>query len=288
MPASGREALVEVPRGSSCRCPCRSHRASCALTVDGLTHASSVIPLDRCSDAASGIVTSALVPLNCSALPYLPAVAQVAFVIVPVVAVPRRVGDRRPRPLIKPIRRHQRGRVSGSRPATPRSPSVAAPLLGDDLQWRGTCDLSTGRVRAIEKPCASVLGPPQSCARGAMILSDADGLVAFPWRSARVRDTSTRQAIRWPPVLRWRFVFRRVGSLPDRRACRRRSRCGTRSESNTLNSGEGRSSAERSEWRAVVSRAIRVRALPLAVASAGSARRPLAHAAVAVKIVAIV
>ena len=40
---------------------------------------------------------------------------------------------------------------------------------------------------------------------------------------------------------------------------------------------------------AVVSRGrIRVRALPLAVASVGSARRPLAHAAVAVKIVAVV
>ena len=33
-------------------------------------------------------MTSALVPLNCSALPYLPAVAQVAFVIVPLLPFP--------------------------------------------------------------------------------------------------------------------------------------------------------------------------------------------------------
>ena len=36
----------------------------------------------------SGIVTSELVPLNCNALPYLPDVAQVAFVIVPLLPFP--------------------------------------------------------------------------------------------------------------------------------------------------------------------------------------------------------
>ena len=46
------------------------------------------MPVVRCSAAASGIVTSALVPLNCSALPYLPVVAQVAFAIVPVLPLP--------------------------------------------------------------------------------------------------------------------------------------------------------------------------------------------------------
>src|SRR5215468_8255924 len=51
--------------------------------IEGLTHASSVAPPDRCSDAASGTVTNALVPLNCSAFPYFPAAAQVAFAIVP-------------------------------------------------------------------------------------------------------------------------------------------------------------------------------------------------------------
>ena len=58
------------------------------MTVDGLTQASSVIPVVRCSDAASGIVTSALVPLNCNALPNLPDVDQVAFVIVPLLPFP--------------------------------------------------------------------------------------------------------------------------------------------------------------------------------------------------------
>src|SRR5947209_3719446 len=56
--------------------------------VDGLTHASSVIPLDRCSDAASGTVTSALVPLNCNAPPYFPDADHVAFVIVPLLPFP--------------------------------------------------------------------------------------------------------------------------------------------------------------------------------------------------------
>ena len=58
------------------------------MTVDGSTHASSVIPVVRCSDAASGIVTSALVPLNFSAPPYLPVVAHVALVSVPVLPFP--------------------------------------------------------------------------------------------------------------------------------------------------------------------------------------------------------
>ena len=59
-----------------------------AFTVEGLTHASKVIALERCSDALSGIVTSALVPLNCNALPYLPDAAHVAFAIVPLLPFP--------------------------------------------------------------------------------------------------------------------------------------------------------------------------------------------------------
>ena len=58
------------------------------LTVLGLTHASRVMPVVRCSAAASGIVTSALDPLNCSALPYLPVAAQVVLVTVPVLPLP--------------------------------------------------------------------------------------------------------------------------------------------------------------------------------------------------------
>src|SRR5947209_16569091 len=52
-------------------------------TVAGCTQASSVIPLDRCSEALSGILTSALAPLNRNAFPYLPDSTQVAFSIVP-------------------------------------------------------------------------------------------------------------------------------------------------------------------------------------------------------------
>src|SRR5215510_1606006 len=59
-----------------------------AVTAEGSTHASSVIPVDSCSEAAFGMVTTAFVPLNDSALPYLPAVAQVAPVIVPVFPLP--------------------------------------------------------------------------------------------------------------------------------------------------------------------------------------------------------
>ena len=73
-----------------------------ALTVEGLTHASSVIPLERCSEAASGTVTSALVPLNCSALPYLPVAAQVAPVIVPVLPFPDASATVVPEPSSKP------------------------------------------------------------------------------------------------------------------------------------------------------------------------------------------
>src|SRR5215471_15824199 len=57
-------------------------------TVDALTHASSVIPLVRSSEAASGIVTRLELPLNCSAPPYLPAVDHVAFWTVPSLLLP--------------------------------------------------------------------------------------------------------------------------------------------------------------------------------------------------------
>src|ERR1700742_2559177 len=59
-----------------------------AVAEDGFTHASRVIPLERCSDAASGIVTTELVPLNCRALPYFPAADQVGLVIVPLCPLP--------------------------------------------------------------------------------------------------------------------------------------------------------------------------------------------------------
>src|SRR5438093_11727549 len=58
------------------------------LTVDGCTHASNVMPVVRCKDALSLIVTKAFVPLKTSALPYFPAVVHVALPIVPVLPLP--------------------------------------------------------------------------------------------------------------------------------------------------------------------------------------------------------
>src|SRR6266496_2002884 len=56
--------------------------------VVGYTHASNVIPLVNCSEAALLIVTSALLPLKLKALPYLPDVVQVAPLIVPLLPLP--------------------------------------------------------------------------------------------------------------------------------------------------------------------------------------------------------
>src|SRR5436190_2994152 len=57
-------------------------------TVAGLTHASKVMPPLSCSDVEFGTLTRALVPLNTSALPYLPAVAHVVAETVPVFPLP--------------------------------------------------------------------------------------------------------------------------------------------------------------------------------------------------------
>src|SRR3954462_12432456 len=56
--------------------------------TDGRTHASNVMPVDRCSAAVSAIVTRDVVPLNTSALPYFPPVVHVAFVMPPVFPLP--------------------------------------------------------------------------------------------------------------------------------------------------------------------------------------------------------
>src|SRR2546430_12696878 len=57
-------------------------------TAEGFTHASNVIAVVRCKEAASGIVTFALVPLNESAFPYLPNVVHVAPLIAPLCPLP--------------------------------------------------------------------------------------------------------------------------------------------------------------------------------------------------------
>src|SRR5271166_6326893 len=58
------------------------------VMVDGLTQASSVMPVVRWSEVASGMVRSAFVPLKTRASPYLPEVVQVALAIVPLLPLP--------------------------------------------------------------------------------------------------------------------------------------------------------------------------------------------------------
>src|SRR5690348_11207213 len=58
------------------------------VTLLGSTQASRVIPVVRCSEAASGMVTMEEVPLKDRASPYLPAVDQVALLIVPLLPLP--------------------------------------------------------------------------------------------------------------------------------------------------------------------------------------------------------
>src|SRR4051794_37100168 len=58
------------------------------LTVEGFTHASSVIPVVRWSAATSPTVTLAVLPLNCSARPNFAVVAQAALTRLPVRLLP--------------------------------------------------------------------------------------------------------------------------------------------------------------------------------------------------------
>jgi hypothetical protein len=60
------------------------------------------MPLERCSEAESGMLTRALVPLKESAFPYLPLVVQVAPLIVPVLALPDASTTVVPEPSSKP------------------------------------------------------------------------------------------------------------------------------------------------------------------------------------------
>jgi hypothetical protein len=57
-------------------------------TVEGRTHASSVMPVDNRSDGASGTRTRAFEPLNDSAFPKRPDAVRVAFTSVPGLPVP--------------------------------------------------------------------------------------------------------------------------------------------------------------------------------------------------------
>src|SRR5438045_3932859 len=75
-------AYASPPEVSLSRTACHPLRAT------GLTHASRVIAPVRWREAASATVTQLFVPLNDSAPPYLPAVARVAAVMVPVFPLP--------------------------------------------------------------------------------------------------------------------------------------------------------------------------------------------------------
>ena len=84
--------------------PLVNHIRQALLTVVGFTHASSVMPAVRRSEAASLTSTRALVPSNAKAPPYLPAVVQAAAPIVPVFPLPD-ARRRSSRLLIERIRR---------------------------------------------------------------------------------------------------------------------------------------------------------------------------------------
>ena len=72
--------------------------------VVGRTQASKVMPVVGCSDDEFGTETNALVPLNESAFPNLPAAApaHVAFVIVPLLPLPDWSATVVPAPASKP------------------------------------------------------------------------------------------------------------------------------------------------------------------------------------------
>src|SRR5258706_6187860 len=121
----------------------------------GYTHASSVMPVVSRSEVAFGTVTCALVPLNTSALPNLPAVVQVAPLIVPVLPLPERSATVVPAPSLKvyaatrPACAHDRpGR---NRKATQRN--TAANLFG--------CNASTPELGEVEDLDPSSLPLPR-------------------------------------------------------------------------------------------------------------------------------
>ena len=71
------------------------------LRAVGYTHASSVMPPVRSSEAESATVTQESAPLNHRALPYLPAVVQVAPETAPVLPCPEASAAVVPTPSLK-------------------------------------------------------------------------------------------------------------------------------------------------------------------------------------------
>src|SRR6267142_562955 len=72
------------------------------VTADGFTHASSVIPVVRCSEAESLMFTRAFVPLNDNALPNLPPVDHVVLATVPTLPLPEASATLVPLPSLNP------------------------------------------------------------------------------------------------------------------------------------------------------------------------------------------
>src|SRR6266568_5714253 len=72
------------------------------VTILGFTHASRVIPVDRCSAALSGMVMIVLAPLNVTAPPYLPDVVHEPFAIAPPFPFPVKSFNAVPEPSLNP------------------------------------------------------------------------------------------------------------------------------------------------------------------------------------------
>src|SRR4051794_7783568 len=73
-----------MPPGFSLKTTVRQELPS----ADGFTHASTVMPVPRCSASESGTVTHVEAPLKLSARPNLPAVVQAAFAATPLLPFP--------------------------------------------------------------------------------------------------------------------------------------------------------------------------------------------------------
>src|SRR5919109_4488615 len=82
-------------------CSLKSTQRHAVPRALGFTHASSVMPFVRSSDAESATVTSVEVPLNESAPPVWPVVDHVPFAIVPLLPVPERSASAVPVPASK-------------------------------------------------------------------------------------------------------------------------------------------------------------------------------------------
>src|SRR5580704_4416613 len=102
----------------------------------GLTHASSVTAVVRCKDAESLTTTCALVPLNDSALPYLPLVVHVALTIVPVLPFPDKSLTVVPDPALKSY--------AATKPGVPvDAPVVALVVFENPLRFPAASVAST-------------------------------------------------------------------------------------------------------------------------------------------------